>query len=443
MNIAINKIGLVMLGRPQFDISLAKKYFDSVAQTIQQAGFKTEIIVNPIMVEKDAAEVANSLKKIELDAVIVAQGTFTDASLILTFANSIDLPILIWAFKEEPTGERLSLNSFCGLNLAAHALKAAGRKFKGVYGNPDSKKVCEDVITFLKAAAVVNMLKGTRIGLIGHRPHGYYPSNFNEVALSNILGIKVDYISLREVFDLAAGINGDVKPLLENIAGMEQVDSVASQKSVRAYFALKELIANKSLDAVAVECWPEFMANYGGAVCFALSQLNDDQIVAACEADVNGAISMQIGQYLSGQATFIADLVTGDQEKNDLIFWHCGNGPRTLLSKQYQPVAGVHPNRKVPLAIYGPLKEGQVTICRLSPDKEGRLRLLIGKGTGVEAPMLYSGNTLPVHLEASVESVLQILLDKGVEHHYIIAYGDYIKELRELANLLEIETIEF
>lgn len=443
MNTTRNKIGLVMLGRPQFEISLAKKYFDAVAEVIQQADFETEMIVNPITVEKEAAEAVNIFKKTDLDAVVVVQGTFTDASLILALTNQIDLPLLIWAFKEEPTGERLSLNSFCGLNLAAHALTAAGRAFKGVYGNPDSIKVCADVVAFLRATAAVNLLKGSRIGLVGHRPHGYYPSNFNEVTLSSSLGVKVDYISLQEVFELAKGTGGDTESLLKNMTGLQLVDSEAVQKSVSAYFALKEVIASKSLDAVAVECWPEFMADYGGAVCFALSQLNDDKVVAACEADINGAITMQIGQYLSGQATFIADLVTGDQEKNELIFWHCGNGPRTLLSGHQLPVAGVHPNRKVPLSVYGPLKEGRVTICRLSPDGNGRLRLLLGRGTGVDAPMLYSGNTLPVRLETSVESVLQLLLDKGVEHHYIIIYGNYSQELRELANLLEIETIEF
>lgn len=432
-----------MLGRPQFDIALANKYFDSVAEVIKQAGIEVEIITKPITVDAEVAEVVTVLRKAQISAVVVVQGTFTDASMILTLASSINLPLLIWSFKEVPTGARLSLNSFCGLNLAAHALTASSRKFKGVYGNPDSAEVCADVIAFLKAAAAIDMLKGKRIGLVGHRPHGYYPSNFCEIPLASILGVKVDYISLGEVFNIADSINRDAAPILENLEGLNLLESAATKKSTNAYYALKEVMASKSLDAVAVECWPEFMANYGGAVCFALSQLNDDGVVAACEADVIGAVSMQIGQFLSGQATFIADLVMGDQEKNELVFWHCGNGPRSLLSSKQRPVAGVHPNRKMPLGVYGPLKEGQVTICRISPDKDGKFRLLIGSGTGVEAPMLYSGNSLPVRIETPVDSVLQLLLNKGVEHHYIIIYGDYVQELKEFARILEIETIEF
>ncbi|MEA4900681.1 L-fucose/L-arabinose isomerase family protein [Desulfitobacterium sp.] len=443
MNKSANKIGLLMLGRPQFEISLAEKYYESVTQVVKQAGFDVEKIAQPITVEAEVSGVVDVLKKARLTAVVVVQGTFTDASMVLSLAHSIDLPLLIWSFKEEPTGERLSLNSFCGLNLAAHALAAAGKKFKGVYGNPDSAKVCADVLAFLRAAVVVNSLKGKKIGIVGNRPGGYYPSNFNEIALAGILGITVNTISLQEVFDLGNSMSCDIHPLVDNLEGLNRVDTAATQKSVNAYYALKEVMAKKSLDAIAVECWPDFMVKYGGAVCFALSQLNDDGVVAACEADVNGAVSMQIGQILSGQATFIADLVTGDSEKNELIFWHCGNGPRSLLSPNYPPVAGVHPNRKMPLSVYGPLKDGPVTICRISPDQDGKLRLLIGKGTGLEAPMLYSGNTLPVHTETPVEGVLQTLLKKGLEHHYVVIYGDYVKELQELAQLLDLETIEF
>lgn len=438
-----NKIGLLMMGRPQFEISLAEKYFEEVAKVIKQAGFELETISQPIMVEAEIPGVVNTLRNAQLTAIIVVQGTFTDASMILSLTSSMDIPMLIWAFKETPTGERLSLNSFCGLNLAAHALTAAGKKFKGVYGNPDSAKVCEDVLAFLRASVVVSSLKGKKIGIVGNRPGGYYPSNFNEITLASVLGITVNTISLQEVFDVGNSMSCDIHPLVDNLEGINNLDMVATQKSVNAYYALKEVMAKKSLDAIAVECWPDFMVKYGGAVCFALSQLNDDGVIAACEADVNGAVSMQIGKILSGQATFIADLVTGDEEKSELIFWHCGNGPRSLLSPKYQPVAGVHPNRKMPLSVYGPLKDGQVTICRISPDKDGKLRLLIGKGTGVDAPMLYSGNTLPVHIQTPVDSVLQTLLKKGLEHHYVVIYGDYVKELQELAHLLDFETIEF
>ena len=436
------KIGLVMLGRPFFDMPLANGYFAQLKKMFSEAGIAAEVIEQPITIPEEAIAAARKLKEQEVAAVIAFQGTFTDASLVLNLSAYIDLPLLIWAVKEEPTGERLRLNSFCGLNLGAHALVAAGKRFKGVYGNPGSPKVEQEVLAFIRAAGAAKWLKGKRIGLVGHRPAGYYTSNFNEVDLYSTLGVSVDYISLLEVFTLAGEMDLTGEPALTaGLAGYDQVDTGAVQKSLRAYLALKKIIEDKSLDAVAVECWPDFMVAYGGAACFSLGQLNDDGIVAACEADVNGALTMLLGQYWSGQATFLADLVIGEDEKNELTFWHCGAAPRSLMAANARAVAGVHPNRKIPLSLYFPLREGKVTISRLSPDKNGKMRLLLGKGTGLQAPMLFSGNTLPVRLETPVTSALDIILNKGFEHHYVLTYGDYTPELREFARLLELEIV--
>lgn len=436
------KVGLVMLGRPFFDMPLANEFFTGVKKTLQEAGVAAEIIEEPVTVPQEAIAAARKLKETDVAAIIAVQGTFTDASLVLNLAANIDLPLLIWAVKEEPTGERLRLNSFCGLNLGAHALTAAGKRFKGVYGNPGSPKVEQEVLAFIRAAGAAKWLKGKRIGLVGHRPAGYYTSNFNEVDLYSTLGVAVDYISLLEVFSLAGEMDlRDAAALTSGLSGYDQVDNGAARKSLRAYLALKKIIADRSLDAIAVECWPDFMAAYGGAACFSLGQLNDDGIVAACEADVNGAVTMLLGQYWSGQATFLADLVIGEEEKNELTFWHCGAAPRSLMAATARAVAGVHPNRKIPLSLYFPLREGKVTISRLSPDKNGKLRLLLGKGTGLQAPMLFSGNTLPVRLETPVGPALGTILNKGFEHHYVLTYGDFTPELREFARLLELEIV--
>lgn len=440
-----SKIGLAFFVRPQFDVELAKNFFHNAQEALKGAGIDTHVFEQVVATDSEALSLAESINnQHDLHALIVIQGTFCDASLILNLASNINLPILIWATKEEPTGGRLSLNSFCGLNLGAHALVNAGIKFKGVYGSPDSPAIMEKVTAFARAAGAVKWLRGKRIGLFGHRPSGYYPSNFNEILLRKQFGIAVEYISLNEIFSLAQEIEiKDIRPFVGNLDGVEGLEMAATTKSVQAYLALKKLVAQKALDAVAVECWPEFMAGFGGAVCYALSRLNDEGIVAACEADVNGAVTMLIGSYLSSQANFIADLVGAEEEENQLIFWHCGNGPLSLIAPGVNPVAGVHPNRKTPLSVYFPLKGGPVTVSRLSSDHNGDLRLLLGSGTGIVTNLLYSGNSLPIRISGSVQETLDTILYEGIEHHYIVTYGDFRNEFKEIAELLGLRTINF
>ncbi|KJS20795.1 MAG: fucose isomerase [Clostridiaceae bacterium BRH_c20a] len=437
-----NKVGVIMLARPQFDTQYAQENFEIFNKILRENNICTEVIDQGITVPDEALAVAEKLNTLELDAVIVIQGTFTDASLILKFVTYINKPVLIWAVKEEANGERLRLNSFCGLNLGAHALVAAGKKFKGVYGPVDSAKVWKKIVAFVRAAGAAKWLKGKRIGLFGHRPAGYYASNFQETSLYELLGVSVDYFSLQDIFDVADNIENPDFPFISDLPGCEALDKKACEKSIRAYYALKKIIAEKKLDAVAVECWPEFMNKYGGAACFSLGKLNDEGIVAACEADVNGAITMLLGQYFSQKATFIADLICGDEEINELTFWHCGAGPQSLKAQDSEVVPGIHPNRKIPLALYFPLQEGFVTIGRLSPDKNNKLRLLIGGGVGIKRELMFHGNTLPVKIETPVEEAIDSIIYNGLEHHYILTYGDFTEELKEFANLVNLEILK-
>ena len=56
------------------------------------------------------------------DLLLVLQLTFTDATMTVKLAETLDAPMVFWSFPEERTGGRLRLNSLCGINLASHAL---------------------------------------------------------------------------------------------------------------------------------------------------------------------------------------------------------------------------------------------------------------------------------------------------------------------------------
>ncbi|QGP91049.1 hypothetical protein MGLY_03730 [Neomoorella glycerini] len=436
-------VGVIMLGRPQFDITLAQKHYRAALRILEQQGINIFAVEEPITTPEEVEIAFTKIHGHNLQAIVVFQGTFCDASIILTLRENTDLPMVIWAVKEQPTGERLRLNSLCGLNLAANALVAGNKQFKAVYGDIDSPATVREVVAFLRAAASMAWLKGKKIGVAGNRPAGFYASNFNEVDLYAKLGIKVEYIPLNKVFAAAASMNPDhAKEKIQGLDGLAGRSAGEINKSLQAYLALKEIIKENRYDAVAVECWPAFMTEFAGAACYAVSQLNDDGISAACEADVNGAATILIGQFLSGQPVFFADLVIGDEEEDTLTFWHCGAAPRTLAASNVVPVAGVHPNRKMALSVNFPLKEGEVTITRLSPGPDGRLRLLVVEGEGLEAGLLFQGNTLLVKMQQPVRQLIAKFLQKGLEHHYVIIYGNYSLELKELGKLVGLEILE-
>ncbi|MCC6861645.1 MAG: twin-arginine translocation signal domain-containing protein [Bryobacterales bacterium] len=94
-------------------------------------------------------------------------------------------------------------------------------------------------------------------------------------------------------------------------------------KSGLMYVAMKDLMARNKADAITIDC---LRLLYGGKLpaypCLGFTQLNNDGLVGACEADLQSTISMLVMTYLTGRPGFISDPVI-DTSRNQIIYAHC------------------------------------------------------------------------------------------------------------------------
>jgi L-fucose isomerase-like protein len=146
---------------------------------------------------------------------------------------------------------------------------------------------------------------------------------------------------------------------------------------------------------------------------------------------------MLIQQLLTGQATYLGDLVHLDRERNTCTFWHCGVGPFSLASQRTGPVAGVQPNRNFGFALNNALKSGPVTIARLGQSADG-FRMLIIRGEALDTPNRFTGTSVEVRLEQPAQTVLDKVIYGGFEHHFSLVWKDIAAELVELCSLMQI-----
>ena len=101
----------------------------------------------------DAAATQSAIEELsgaDLSALIVLQVTFTDATMIKALAEAVAAPVFFWAFPEERTGGRLRLNSLCGLNLAAYAMRRADIEFGYTYRRASDAGAAADLIAMLE-----------------------------------------------------------------------------------------------------------------------------------------------------------------------------------------------------------------------------------------------------------------------------------------------------
>ena len=77
--------------------------------------------------ENSVTRAIKSLQSIDYDLLIIFQATFADRTMTVKIATALaddhPVPLLLWAVPDAREGGRLRLNSLCGINLAAHALR--------------------------------------------------------------------------------------------------------------------------------------------------------------------------------------------------------------------------------------------------------------------------------------------------------------------------------
>lgn len=441
-----SRIGVLAVGRDTFDVPYAEEVLEKAWQAL--TGLDVEVVGEKRILfdAHQARAVVSHLKAQALDMVLQLQVTFTDASMTLEVARELDAPLMMWSFPEPRTGGRLRLNSFCGINLAAHALSRVQLPYDYVHGRPEDDAALARIETLARAGAVKRSLKGVRIGVIGQHPDGFDACIFSRYELIDRFGIEVESHDLMEFLDGVKELDDAVAvPHYEErqavLVNLAEMDRAVTLKTLKAYEAMRRLIAERKYAGLAVRCWPEFFTHYGAAACGAVALLNEKYFPGGCEADVHGVLTALILQRLAGEPAFNTDLVDLDRENDTCVFWHCGQAPVQMADPDVDIRATIHSNRKLPLLNEFPLKPGRITLARLSKG-QGGTSLVIGGGEMLRAPLAFSGTAGVARLDSHVDAVLDNLMRAGLEHHTAIVYGEHRPALRRLAQLLEIDIVE-
>jgi len=214
-------------------------------------------------------------------------------------------------------------------------------------------------------------------------------------------------------------------------------------KSAKMYLALKKAMKDKGANAVTVDCLGLFYANKIPAYpCLAFFQLNNEGSTGVCESDLDSTVTQLLMRYLTGRPGYVSDPVI-DTATNQIIYAHC-----------------VATNR-----VFGPEDLSNPYIIRShSEDREGAsVQSLMPLGetiTTVKLNMLekimsiHQGKTVAnveedraCRTKLAAEANAEKILDNWVwggnwGWHRVTFYGDWKKQLRDLATLLGVELFQ-
>ena len=474
--------GVAALARPTFDVPFAEDMKNRAFAALEAAGIRT-VGSRALLFDRDAAEraIAEINAAGPIDLLLILQVTFTDATMTVKLAREARTPLAIWAVPEPRIGGRLRLNAYCGLNLAAHALGRAGVAHGSLYADPAAPQLADSLRALARpyslpassgpasslpssesafaaldvdrrrraeqsAERVLESLADSRITVVGKHPDGFDTCEFDPDLLARLARIKVDHVTLDELFERARATDAGRVAVVKDragaqVAGLGEVDTEQLDRSFRVFCALEDVQRDTGARGLAVRCWPEMFTEYGCAACGPMAMMNQKKVPSACEADVNGSVTQLILQELAGEPAWMADLVDITAADDTAVLWHCGLAPISMCDPEFKPEATIHTNRRMPLLYQFPIKPGRITLARLSRSRNA-LKLVIAGAEVVRAPMAFTGCSGTVRFDRSAADVSARILDEALEHHFALAYGDHRDALRALASRWSVPVLE-
>jgi len=426
------EIGVVCLARKTFDYEAAAGLYRQIQSDLGSIKQVTFHIVPDLVIEvEDARRVALELAAKNLDGLVVISGTFHLGHLALELHKILSKPILLWGLNELPyNGGKIRLNSVCGVNLNASNLYKSGyRAYHTIIGD----RVDENWIDALR---VRRAWRDAHIGIVGFRAHGFFNLGVHDLNLYKETGILIDHYELQELFSMPVDA-GLVTARKEKLSSVFDVSGITGEQLVKVAELSAKMDAfftKNNLTALAVRCWPEFAAEFGISPCAAMSLLQSEGKILACEGDVEGALSMIGHQAVGAETPFLFDFSQVNFEKNFALFWHCGVAPCNLWDGQCQRSLDTYFAGGKGVTADFVLKEGPVSVFRLdSAGMEHRVFLQQARAIAMDKEL--KGTYLKAVFDRPVREVLNTVIENGIAHHASVVYGDYIRPFEILAKI--------
>jgi len=314
-------------------------------------------------------------------------------------------------------------------------LNRAGRRFLMISSND-----VNEIARALRVVYTVKMLSSSKILIITRReanPAKYLSPQYVSLVKQKF-GVSLEYVDYSEVKALYDEVDMSVaerlaKEVIEKAIEVREPSKSEIIKAAAIYIALKKLLERHGANALAIDClgWLEYgKVEMPTTPCLALSLLNDEGFVAACEADVHSALTMLVFRYLADKPSFISDPVV-DTAENVVIHCHC-TAPTKMDGQVARYIIRNHADSGDGVGLQVFMREGaEVTVAKFI---EGLDEMVISVGKVLGNVDINRGCRTKV--KVSVPDARRYLYGYKGGLHRVLVYGNHLAALEDLSRLM-------
>lgn len=304
----------------------------------------------------------------------------------------------------------------------------------------------QDVIDAVRLFDVLRKMRETRILVVADgETWGADQRTMDDIqAIFGTQVIRMNSAELRTFFDQVDSreAEGWKDRWIQEALKVVEPDEGEIRRAARMYLALKSAMREKQADAVTVDCLGLY---YGDKLlaypCLGFFQLNNEGSTGVCEADLDSTLTQLLIRYTAGRPAYVSDPVI-DTAAGQIVYAHCVATNRVFgpegLHNPY--IIRSHAEDRKGASVQSLMPMGhQVTTVKVSVRNKA---FAVHGGRAVAN--VEDDKACRTKLAAAVDA--QKILDNYHSElfgwHRVTCYGDYRKQLINLATLYGLEILQ-
>ncbi len=316
----------------------------------------------------------------------------------------------------------------------------AGPTFMDSYGvlkrikNVDIKKTTIELNLYLQACNAVEKIKNARIGMIGNTEPWVISVSKNLEIYEKQIGVKIEQIQQNELLETYKDTDKEESQYIydyykNNASQICEPTETDLINTARMAQAMIKIIKKYQLSGIAIACF-DLIANSGVNPCVGVSYINGETpYFAACEGDIDSAITMLFIRTLTGDNPWMAN--PSLQKDDSVNFAHC-TAPISISGEKQKYILRNHHETGVGVSLQVQYKHDlPISLFRYSGVENS---ITINRGYSVEGR--YEPNCR-TQMRVELENYNNYI-ENVIGCHQIMALRDVTSQMEEFAKIMNI-----
>lgn len=440
---------------------------DGLVRSLKQAGHEVVVGDDLVADNAQATSVARGVAAAGVDVTVLYYAVWAFPHFTMLVADATPSPLVLVA-STDPTEPGL-----VGMLAAGGALDQVGREHTRAWGAPEDADLAGRIGDRAKAASAVAALHGSTFGRFGGRPMGMNTAVANTDQWQRLFGIDVEEIDQYELV-----LRAEKADPAEAARGREWIERHAAgvhydgakltpellERQLRSYLAIQDIIRERHLDFSGIKAQPELTENFA-TMDVTEALLNDpydwrgpkNTHVCATEADMDGALTMQLLKHIAETPVLFADV---RHYHADLDIWDlCNSGQHAtwFAARSDDPAENLAKVHFYPEVFFFPAggasvqhiaAPGQMTLARLTrEDGQYRLQMMLGDfenyDEATNRKLVEQSTPEWPHAFARLDAPGELFLSRFGANHIHAVPGDHRAALRAVAEQVGVRLDEW